>query len=345
MYKCNADLLQRYYTSLIRSHGGYTQAAAPEVPPFASFPHSNSKPPSPAQSESEAEEEDGDDEMVGHGESSRPESEYGSAEDVKAQALDVRDMAVDRRGAAPSISTSRNRPKQKPPDKLGTTTMELDPPDDSPFSAATSSSIPSSSLSSIRGLRPPARGRTTSLSFSDPKLAEPRVDRSTASGEGAPWSAGMSQADGGEHEQPHDHHGGHLLRKLVGGIFRRKSHSDRPQAVLEDERRPHSLLTSKPLAGALHRSKAPAPTLVDPASIPPPAPRQEARSASVRSSVNAHLPGPGQVKPVTPRVRMRDESSVDSLRGERVGLAPTVGMGAIEGAIDDIREERRARLE
>ena len=265
--------------------------------------------------------------------SSRPESEYGSAEeDVKAQALDVRDMAVDRRGAAPSISTSRNRPKQKPPDKLGTTTMELDPPDDSPFSAATSSSIPSSSLSSIRGLRPPARGRTTSLSFSDPKLAEP-------------WSAGMSQADGGEHEQPHDHHGGHLLRKLVGGIFRRKSHSDRPQAVLEDERRPHSLLTSKPLAGALHRSKAPAPTLVDPASIPPPAPRQEARSASVRSSVNAHLPGPGQVKPVTPRVRMRDESSVDSLRGERVGLAPTVGMGAIEGAIDDIREERRARLE
>ncbi|KAI9636014.1 cyclin-domain-containing protein, partial [Dioszegia hungarica] len=42
---CNADLLQRYYTSLIRSHGGFTQAPAPAVPPFRAFPRSVSKPP------------------------------------------------------------------------------------------------------------------------------------------------------------------------------------------------------------------------------------------------------------------------------------------------------------
>ncbi|GFZ50652.1 hypothetical protein JCM24511_08410 [Saitozyma sp. JCM 24511] len=41
---CNADLLQRYYTSLIKSHGGYTQAPPPEIPPFLAFPRSQSKP-------------------------------------------------------------------------------------------------------------------------------------------------------------------------------------------------------------------------------------------------------------------------------------------------------------
>ncbi|GMK58906.1 hypothetical protein CspeluHIS016_0603480 [Cutaneotrichosporon spelunceum] len=35
---CNADLLQRYYTSLIRSHGGFVQAPEPEVSPFMAFP-------------------------------------------------------------------------------------------------------------------------------------------------------------------------------------------------------------------------------------------------------------------------------------------------------------------
>ncbi|KAL1412079.1 Pho80p cyclin [Vanrija albida] len=40
---CNADLLQRYYSSLIRSHGGYTQASEPEVSPFLPFPNSIDK--------------------------------------------------------------------------------------------------------------------------------------------------------------------------------------------------------------------------------------------------------------------------------------------------------------
>lgn len=35
---CHAETLQKYYTSLIRSHGGYMQAPHPAVSPFRSFP-------------------------------------------------------------------------------------------------------------------------------------------------------------------------------------------------------------------------------------------------------------------------------------------------------------------
>ncbi|ODO01911.1 alternative cyclin Pho80 [Cryptococcus wingfieldii CBS 7118] len=35
---CHAETLQRYYTSLIRSHGGYTQAPEPATSPFVQFP-------------------------------------------------------------------------------------------------------------------------------------------------------------------------------------------------------------------------------------------------------------------------------------------------------------------
>ncbi|RSH79062.1 uncharacterized protein EHS24_001992 [Apiotrichum porosum] len=44
---CNADLLQRYYTSLIRSHGGFVQAPEPEVSPFRAFPDAGK--PAPVQ--------------------------------------------------------------------------------------------------------------------------------------------------------------------------------------------------------------------------------------------------------------------------------------------------------
>ncbi|BEJ14578.1 hypothetical protein CspHIS471_0403450 [Cutaneotrichosporon sp. HIS471] len=50
---CNADLLQRYYTSLIRSHGGFVQAPEPEVSPFMAFPDAGkaqSDPDTPANS-------------------------------------------------------------------------------------------------------------------------------------------------------------------------------------------------------------------------------------------------------------------------------------------------------
>lgn len=39
-------MLQRYYTSLIRSHGGFVQAPEPEVSPFMSFPDAGKAPPS-----------------------------------------------------------------------------------------------------------------------------------------------------------------------------------------------------------------------------------------------------------------------------------------------------------
>ncbi len=276
--------------------------------------------------------------MVGHGELSRPESDYGSAEeDVKGRALDVTGMVVEEQGTFPSPPIDRGQAAAQSSRQAVAAAMELDGQDESPFSAATSSSIPSSSRSSLRSARPPARDRTASLSFSNPKLAAPKVDRSSASGEGAAWRG--EEKDGDSEAKGHDHQSGHLLRHLVGGIFhRRKSHSDQPPRHPHEEPRLSSLVPSKPLTS--HRP----PKIIQPSSDRPlastalsqPRIRSSARSTS-------HTRSPGIAKPVTPRVRTRDERSIESLRGDRAGIGTAVG--SLAGVTVGDREERRARLE
>ncbi|KAK4686512.1 hypothetical protein P7C73_g3618, partial [Tremellales sp. Uapishka_1] len=50
---CTSDLLQTYYTNLIKNHGGFVQAPPPDQSPFLAFPLSTSKPSSPAGSTSD----------------------------------------------------------------------------------------------------------------------------------------------------------------------------------------------------------------------------------------------------------------------------------------------------
>jgi len=271
-------------------------------------------------------------------EPSRPVSEHGSADDdAIPPSIDVTDMIEHQQTDMRSSSTSRGRPKQRPPDHLDTA-MELDPTDNSPFSIATSSSIPSSSRSSLRGPHPPTRGRTASLSFSNPKLAEPKVDHSTASGEGAAVYHEEEQV------RQHDHPGGHTLRNFVGGIFRRKSHADQKSHADPISHTPLAEGTKYHLTPSvpIHRHRPPPHVSHAVESNARPLPSHpETPSSPMRSPTHAR--SPGIAKPVTPRVRTRTERSVDSLNGNRVALGPVGGQFGVSGISD--REERRARLE
>ncbi|KAK8845373.1 hypothetical protein IAR55_006086 [Kwoniella newhampshirensis] len=202
---CHAETLQKYYTSLIRSHGGHTQAPPPIAPPFMEFPRSHSKPRPAAESpgigseiadeESEIDaEKDGallNDEDVKDDEDLEMRRGSSDSGDISRHPPSDGMMVVDTQSESisPTIS-SRGRTKQRRKSKASVT-MDIDPTlrpashstdllQSSPYSAsgstASSSSIPSSSRSSIRGGSIKPRGRTISISVSDPRLAEPKVD-------------------------------------------------------------------------------------------------------------------------------------------------------------------------
>jgi len=280
--------------------------------------------------------------MLGQGESSRPESEYESAEqDVKRNLSGV-GLAVDQRDTHPSPLLARGSAKRWSSRQMWNAGMELDPPGTSPYSIATSSSIPSSSRSSLRASRPPPTGRTVSLSYSDPKLAEPKVEKTTSSGEGVPWETEVGEEDKGDKEDMgNEHHGGHLLRNLVGGMFRRKSHSYRPPRAAT-EAGIITAFTSKLPSIPHPRSSAPEPPPPD-GTITHISPSARAvRSSPVRSPPHARSPGIAMA--VTPRVRTRDERRVESFNRDRVGIGSAADGGG-PGVVVGDREERRARLD
>ncbi|WVQ80471.1 hypothetical protein IAT38_002576 [Cryptococcus sp. DSM 104549] len=197
---CHAETLQRYYTSLIRSYGGYTQAPEPTIYPFRSFPDpatlaaaaaQPSPSPAPASSTGDAGDEDQDMEEgapgAGRAGGSHPPSEG---------------MVVDQ---SPSPSSSRGRGRRR-----GTTQMDVDSPEKStrpeleeggsPYSGA-SSSVPSSSRSSTRGR---SRGGSSRRSGGKGKLregdtakglaVEPEVTPIMAAGVTVPTAAGAGTA-------------------------------------------------------------------------------------------------------------------------------------------------------
>ena len=282
--------------------------------------------------------------MDGQGELSRPASAYGSGEgDVKGQGLDVTGLIVDQLGTIPSPSSTRGRKSQRPSRHVENAIMDVDLPDDSPFSAATSSSISSSSRSSLRMSRPTVRDRAGSLTFSNPRLAEPKLDKSTALGAGAAWPAQEGQDEAEKHGR--DHHGAHRLRHLVGGIFRRRSHSDRqPHHPSEERVESHADIDMRPQSLAFHRSGEVGLPVVEHAVPPPGSAQPPDSSTSLQSPSLAHQKGSGTGRTLTPRVRTRAERSVDSFRADRAGLGAAAG--AIEiGMVGGDREERRARFE
>ncbi|CAK9787045.1 cyclin-domain-containing protein [Cutaneotrichosporon oleaginosum] len=109
---CNADLLQRYYTSLIRSHGGFVQAPEPEVSPFMAFPDAGkapqSEPDTPANSAKDEAEADG--------------SELGSVDEGDEDDEVEEDEDVDVIEVPPPPAQGRGRPRQRD-------AMDVDPPE------------------------------------------------------------------------------------------------------------------------------------------------------------------------------------------------------------------------
>lgn len=330
--QCHADLLQRYYTSLIRSHGGYVQSPEPAESPFQAFPlvfdtqevdeGDQDEDMSDGDGEGdEVEGENGDD--VGFPAQGDSTSQPGGEQGPVGQGIDVSGMMVDQEVTQTAISptraglgvptkrSSRVSFKQTDP-RQERSEMDVDPSPggsgsgnsgftglsgtsgedsnnpgsggdaeqndsnlalapgshppgsgSSPYSTNTdhtdSSSIRSSTRSSLRSRRTSRGGGSLSVSYSDPKLAEPKLDKTTATGEGVSWastadmtgtpmsnSAAVSngQQEGrfptgtthiDNHAQPssqipaqsNQHHhgaGAHLLKNLVGGIFHRHKH-------------------------------------------------------------------------------------------------------------------------
>ncbi|OCF33069.1 alternative cyclin Pho80 [Kwoniella heveanensis CBS 569] len=192
---CHAEQLQKYYSSLIRSHGGYVQAPAPEVPRFLPFPRSNSKRRSTAPSPTS-------DPAAGPTAAPADDDERMDQSSGDEEEADRDDMVVDDDVSPTSDqvrgrSKTRNSTKKSRNSSAGDVGMEVDSnspsspigvsealgndneagPSTSPVYSAASSSVPSSTRSSIRGsINRGRRGRVASISVSDPKLAEPRVD-------------------------------------------------------------------------------------------------------------------------------------------------------------------------
>lgn len=257
--QCNADLLQRYYTSLIVSQGAYRQAAEPAVSPFTLFPDAGK--PAPTQDSTPATPVDAEgEEAMGSG------SEYGSdgdedEEDCEANGIEEGEAEVEveveaeTRASEPIAVDERGRGRSRG------NTMEVDSPEVRSTPAL--------------GQQPPSALSASAAALNS--ASSPQRAASTDSGK--------------------------RLKQFVGGIFRR--HEPAPTAAASPEKR----LKSRPLGEA---STTPSSTVVQP-THPPTA---------------ADMP-----KPLTPRVRTREERSVDSLRGAQ----------ALPVAVDD--SKRRARVE
>ncbi|WVW81508.1 hypothetical protein I302_103502 [Kwoniella bestiolae CBS 10118] len=205
---CHAEQLQKYYTSLIRSHGGYAQSPQPSIPPFLPFPRSRSKPrdpqtqaPSPAAAAEgsaplgqggEAEPPDEDDAMGDSDDGdSEEDQDQGQEGDESGMQIDSHDPEVSPRGRKRIRKTSGGNGMmdidptspaipQDIPTGTSNTTMN------SPISSTStgSSSVPSSSRSSIYHHTPGSGSlkarRSRLVSISESKIAEPKVDTTPA---------------------------------------------------------------------------------------------------------------------------------------------------------------------
>ncbi|WWC57850.1 uncharacterized protein I303_100385 [Kwoniella dejecticola CBS 10117] len=279
---CHAEQLQKYYSSLIRSHGGYAQSPQPASPPFLPFPRSRSKPraaasPTPEGSvppgEPESPDEDEDDAM-GEGEDADAKV-VGDGDQGERQEENAHDtMIVDPTGS-PENTRGRKRHRERNGSN-GNMDVDVDPsptesqPTDiveeegSPYSNA-SSSVPSSSKSSIHrvgsigsgSLRGKRRSRLVSISES--RIAEPKIDTTPAI---------ISPSNSS--------HSGNGNAGASGELARRISHSELP----------HKSAPITNISSGVNAAKS------TPAPIPTPAPTrkslQHAHSHSAISPPSSH---------------------------------------------------------
>ncbi|WVQ94007.1 hypothetical protein IAU59_001085 [Kwoniella sp. CBS 9459] len=336
---CHAEQLQKYYSSLIRSHGGYVQAAEPEVPRFLPFPRSNSKPrsaaaasptPDPVAATPAAVDED-----------ERMDQSSSGEQDAIGD-----DMLVD--DVSPTSDKIRGRSKTRPKRRRSGDDarmhMEVDSnspsspigasetvgneseagPSTSPAYSAASSSIPSSTRSSIRGsISRGRRGRVASISVSDPKLAEPRVDTTPIT------------------VSPHSHSDDHLsptktqsanvgrrtsVRELnaINGSFGSGSNRPEPGSPLAtsshlpgDHTSTHSTNGSEAISQSV--SAAPIPSLSAPIPVPVPIPPTGSRRTSSTMPKSPGAAGPSGTGTPTTGTTPHSHSSGGKLLKSLVG--------------------------
>ncbi|EJT46756.1 hypothetical protein A1Q1_04721 [Trichosporon asahii var. asahii CBS 2479] len=271
--------LCRYYTSLIRSHGGFVQAPEPEVSPFRAFPDAGKEAPTDSQSatpvqttgsvlgdeppegaEADEDMDEEDDEMDSGSDEESPES------------------GPTGQGAGPS----RGRmPADQPADQADPA-MEVDTP------AAESRQEPPPSAA------PAVPGSVTEASPAAPVL----TDRLVAEPTQAPIPHSSTSRS---------------LKSLMGGMFKRSSDPPPSGSAPSGLGGPASS-SPKVLSGS---------------------PKPIVRSKPLASPRLNGTPSENGSKPVTPRVRTREERSVDSLRGGMPAAAPV--------GVDD--SKTRARYE
>ena len=277
--------MQRYYTSLIKSHGGFTQAPEPLESPLKSLP--NPKSPNPSTSEDTIADQRG---VQTQGESSSSRSPNTTSQPVDIPISPKNVVSEINTGSAPetshiSRSAGLGNGTNSAPDSGR---MEIDDSDD-PVSPA-SSSIPSSSRSSLRT-------RNVSMSQLDPSsgitAASPRIDMTTASGrvimqiddDGDPSrSDSVPQDQDGKGGHGHGA-GGKLLKSMIGGIFKRRDsahHSDPPPPPPPPQNN-HRLIPP-------HQS-----------------PGRRVKSPLMTSFQQGEVPA--MAAPVTPRVRNREDTN------------------------------------
>lgn len=318
-WQCKAELLQRYYTSLIKSHGGYTQAAQPTDDPLVSV-----SPPLPGSASApvaDGAKDEGrmrvDTESPVAGPSNPTHSQPPTAVDIPLPP-NKRGRRREPLNGAHSVPETGNSvsngidttatTSSAPGSVTGRMDMDVDvdeqetPSSGERFaSSPASSSIPSSSRSSLRT-------RNVSMTQLEPSTgiaASPRIDTTPATGRVGMEvdSQAKSQADKSQElalseetsgqvdsDGRSGHHGagGKLLKSIVGGIFRRHDsahHSDPPQPT-----------TTSQTNGSTNRL------------VPP----HQSPGRRVKSPLmNAYPQGetPALAAPVTPRVRTREETT------------------------------------
>ena len=283
-----------------------------------------------------------------------------SPESSKRKSLDVTGMMVDTTADTSSeelagqgrdrrtSSGSRHRVSPRP-SKTADESMDVDGEgergrESSPVSPATSS-IPSSSRSSIRG-GSRGRGRAVSMSFSDARPAEPRLDKTPISA--SPFTTGRSphrsplqqnrQVVAGEVEEEHDEHdhshhnhdhhhhhsGAHLLKSLVGGIFHRRKSSHNPDKPLVQSTRPDaSRTTSTASTTSTSAGLSSGANGTHPHNVLPSQPvRQPSNPYVTQSPLPADIPPPPKPHPAT-------SASVPTPPPPTVGQTNNVTLGAV----------------
>ncbi|EIW67858.1 hypothetical protein TREMEDRAFT_74329 [Tremella mesenterica DSM 1558] len=330
---CTPDLLQRYYSSLIRSHGGYIQAPPPAVSPFYAFPRSASKPSSPAGSTSstslEPEREEQHEIEIDH---DMTEGNNGPSFGDIPQSSSSSISTSNSQTSPHIVSSTRARSKRsRHSDKAAK--MDIDSPRAdhiSPASEASSSSIPSS-RSSLRRVRSP-RGRTL-----DTSTASASTNTSASSTSARPHSpaqrnlASTTTTMEGNSSSKGDHEHGRLLKKLVGGLFRRRSMADHlhipnPSQHRSFEHGSHGVSSnSSDSFTTTHSHVSAHATNVTASETGQDRARRNAPPSPITAVAvgrTAMPPPPSTAGRVTPKIRTRDDRSVESLPERRMGFGP-----------------------